>query len=326
LTIPADDPLTRAKIELGRQLFVESRFATNGFDCVTCHAPRQHFTRATVFTEHKNAPPIFNRILSTSQFWDGRANSLEHQVEFPVRHPQEMATTPEECEARLRTSAGYRLQFERIYGEVSFANMAKAIAAFERALVTGPSAYDYHRALEQFAGRDLSRLSSEEQALYDEAVQGARQKPFTPAAARGMELFFSERAGCANCHSGPNFTDEQFHNLGIGAGVEYLHEFGGYMIPDDGRYRVTNDERDYAAFKTPSLRNAKDTAPYMHDGSIGTLRQVVEFFSAGGKPNKNLSPLIQKLDLAPSEIDDLVAFLESLSGDVPEVALDHLPE
>ena len=141
-----------------------------------------------------------------------------------------------------------------------------------------------------------------------------------------MELFFSDRTGCSNCHSGPNFTDEQFHNLGIGAGYQYLHEFGGYYIPDDGRYRVTNDEADYAAFKTPSLRNVKGTATYMHDGSLGTLQEVVEFLVAGGRPNKNLSPLIQKLEIGPTEIQDLVAFLESLSGDVPVVAMDHLPE
>ncbi len=326
LKIPAKDPLTRAKIELGRQLFVESRFTDGGLDCVTCHAPTQHFTRATVFTEHKNAPTMLNRILSTHQFWDGRAVSLEHQVEFPIRHLQEMDTTPEDCEQRLSASEGYRLQFEAIYGELSYANMTRAIAAFERALVTGPAAYDYHVALKRFEGRERASLTPEEQSLYDEAAAGANQRPFSPAAERGMELFFSDRTGCSNCHSGPNFTDEQFHNLGIGAGYEYLHEFGGYYIPDDGRYRVTNDEADYAAFKTPSLRNVKGTAPYMHDGSLGTLQEVIAFLVAGGRPNKNLSPLIRKLDLGPTEIQDLVAFLESLSGDVPVVAMDHLPK
>jgi cytochrome c peroxidase len=326
LKIPANDPLTRAKIELGRQLFVESRFTDGGLDCVTCHAPTQHFTRATIFTEHKNAPTMLNRILSTHQFWDGRAVSLEHQVEFPIRHPQEMNTTPEDCEQRLSASEGYRMQFEAIYGEISYLNMTKAIAAFERALVTGPGAYDYHVVLQRFADRDSSTLTSEEQSQLDEAAAGSKQRPFSPAAERGKELFFSDRSGCFNCHSGPNFSDEQFHNLGIGAGYQYLHEFGGYHIPDDGRYRVTNDEADYAAFKTPTLRNVKGTASYMHDGSLGTLQEVVEFLVAGGRPNKNLSPLIHKLDLGPTEIQDLVAFLESLSGDVPVVALDHLPE
>ncbi len=326
LKIPANDPLTRAKIELGRQLFVESRFTDGGLDCVTCHAPTQHFTRAAVFTEHKNAPTMLNRILSTHQFWDGRAASLEHQIEFPVRHPQEMNTTPEDCEQRLSATEGYRMQFEGIYGEVSYLNMTKAIAAFERALVTGPAAYDYHVVLEQFANRDRSTFTPEEQAQYDEAAAGAKRTPFSPAAERGRELFFSDRTGCSNCHSGPNFTDEQFHNLGLGAGRQYLHEFGGFYIPDDGRYRVTNVEADYAAFKTPSLRNVKETTPFMHDGSLGTLPDVVEFLVAGGRPNKNLSPLIQKLDLGPTEIQDLVAFLEALSGDVPVVAMDHLPE
>jgi len=326
LVIPKNEPLTRAKIELGRQLFVESRFADSGFDCVTCHAPRKHFTQATVFTEHKNPPTVLNRILSTEQFWDGRAPSLERQVDGPIRHPQEMATTPKECEKRLLASEGYRIQFERIYGETSYENMTKAIAAFERALVTGDSAYDYHAVLQRFAGRDVEQLSPQEKAIYDEASAGARQKPFSAAAERGMRLFFSDRAGCANCHSGPNFTDEQYHNLGVGAGKEYVHEFGGYMIADDGRYRVTNDEADYAAFKTPSLRNVKGSPPYMHDGSLGTLPDVVEFLNAGGRPNKNLSPLIRPLGLAPSEVQDLVAFMEALSGEVPLVALDHLPE
>lgn len=326
LTLPKDEDLTRAKIELGRQLFMDRRFTELGFNCLHCHHPTQGYSRPTQFTAQKNPPPVFNRILSTKQFWDGRAPTLEAQVEFPVRHPQEMGTTPEACEQQLGASQGYRLQFEQIYGEVSFENMSRAIAAFERALVTGPGPYDYHRVKQELESRDSQSLTPSERLSLEEATAGAKKHPMSDAALRGMELFFSSRTDCAVCHSGPNFTDEQFHNLGVGAGVSHLHEMGQYMIPDDGRMTVTGVEGDYAAFKTPTLRNLLSTGKFFHDGHAGTLEEAVRLIAEGGIPNKNLSPLIRKLDLTDAEIADLVAFLESLQGDLAVATTDHLPE
>lgn len=326
LTLPAGDELTRAKIELGRQLFMDRRFANNGFNCLQCHHPEQGYSRPTQFTAKKNPPPVFNRILSTRQFWDGRAASLEDQVAFPVRHPQEMHSSPEECEQKLLASTGYRIQFERIYGQVSFANMARAIAAFERALVTGPGAYDYYRVKEELGSRDPQSLTPRERVDLEEAVAGAQVRPMSDAAVRGSELFFSSRTNCSDCHLGPNFTDEQFHNLGIGAGESHLHEMGEYSVPDDGRMLVTGNESDYATFKTPTLRNLLDTGKFFHDGQAGTLEQTVKLIADGGRQNKNLSPMIHKLDLTEAEIADLVAFLESLQGDLAVAATDHLPE
>lgn len=326
LTVPADDPLTRAKIELGRQLFMDRRFANQGFNCLHCHHPKQGYSRPTRFTAQKNPLPIFNRILSTRQFWDGRAPSLEGQVAFPVRHPQEMGTSTETCEQQLLASPGYRMQLERIYGGVSFQNMARAIAAFERALVTGPGAYDYYRVQQELGSRESHSLTPDERRDLEEANAGAVRRPMSDSARRGMELFFSSRTDCATCHAGPNFTDEQFHNLGIGAGVSHLHEMGQYSIPDDGRMNVTHDEADYATFKTPTLRNLRDTGAYFHDGRGGTLEQAVRLIAKGGVPNKNLSPLVRDLDLSDEEVADLVAFLDSLQGDLAIAATDHLPE
>lgn len=324
---PADDTLTFAKIELGRQLFLERRFVGSGsFTCVECHHPKAGFSRATTFSEHRNPLPVVNRILSTRQFWDGRADSLEHQVEFPLTNVVEMKSSPEKCEEVLRKIPGYRIQFERIYGGVSYENMTRAIAAFERALVTGPGAYDYYRVLEALNSRDRSTLSDDEQEMLAEAETGAKEHPMSEAALRGAALFFSDHTGCANCHSGPNFTDEQFHNLGVGHNASYLHESAEYEIPDVGRYHVTHDEADKGAYKTPTLRNLRDTSPYFHDGSVLSLPDAVQFIVDGGNPNPNLSPMVRKLELSPGEVNDLVAFLESLQGELPEIALDRLPE
>jgi len=324
--VSADDPLTLAKIELGRQLFMERRFVQrDGFSCVECHLPSAGFSRASVFTKNKNPPPSFNRILSTHQFWDGHAASLEAQVFFPLTHEEEMNSSTELCEKTLLSLPGYRQQFERIYGEVSYDNAARAIAAFERALVTGSSAYDYHRVLRELESRDVATLTRDERRDLEEARAGSQRRPMSEAALRGEQLFFSDRTGCANCHDGPNFTDEKFHNLGVGFGKTMLGDEETFARHGLGRFDVTKNESDRGAFKTPTLRNLRATSPYFHDGSVASLEDAVAFVAGGGKPNPHLSPLMQDAELSRNELRDLVAFLEALEGDLPEVPTDRLP-
>lgn len=324
--VPPDDPLTLAKVELGRQLFMERRFIQrDGFSCVECHLPTAGFSRSSRFTKNKNPPPSFNRILSTHQFWDGHAGSLESQVFFPLTHEEEMNSSTELCEKTLRSVPGYHKQFERIYGEVSYDNMARAIAAFERALVTGSSAYDYRRVLRELESREPSTLSREERRNLEEARAGALRRPMSESALRGETLFFSDRTGCANCHDGPNFTDEKFHNLGVGFGMTMLGDEEMFASDGLGRFDVTKNESDRGAFKTPTLRNLRDTSPYFHDGSVASLEDAVAFVAGGGKWNPHLSPLVQDAELSREELRDLVAFLESLEGDLPEVPTDRLP-
>ncbi len=325
--IPDDSPLTRAKIELGRQLFFDTRLSgiksggtkeAGGFSCAVCHQPDQAYSAHIVMPEvERNAPPTFNRLFSRRQLWDGKAASLEDHPNSPITNPFEMDTTPDECVARIRAIEGYRIQFERVFGEVTFENIGKALAAFQRALVTGPSPWDYHRLLERYKDKDEEALSPTEREVYDEAKAGAARQPMSEAALRGAEVFFGERGRCYLCHTGANLTDELYHNLG--AGFENPHE-------DLGRYKVTGRDEDRGAFKTPSLRNVAKTPPYMHDGSFQTLAQVVDFFDRGGQPNPNLAPEIEPLGLTATEKRDLIEFLDSLTSPLPPVEEGRLPQ
>ena len=284
--VPTDNPLTRAKIELGRQLFFDKRLSGYGtFSCGICHRPEQSYSSYQVMPEvGRNALPVFNRILGDEQFWDGRAESLEAQPESPIKNPFEMNSTKEKSTSNIAAIPGYQQQFEKIFGEVSFENICKALASFERVLVTGPSAWDRG---------DLS-----------------------PAAKRGEELFFSERLSCTECHGGANFTDESFYNLGA-------HELNDY--DDQGRAKVTKDAADSFAFKTPSLRNVAMTPPYMHNGAFRTLEEVIDFFNQGGLGSGESHPL-EPLSLTDEEKQDLVEFLKSLSSSLPPVETGRLPK
>lgn len=319
VVIPPDNPLTRAKIELGRQLFFDIRLSRfDDFSCAACHRPEQDYSAATVMPEvERNPLPAINRLFSQHQFWDGRANSLEDQPASPIKNPFEMNTSPEACTARVAAIEGYRLQFEAIFGEVSFENICRALACFQRVLVTGPSPWDYHRELRRYDGRDVKQLSAEELSAYEYLRAGAAADPMSAAALRGEELFFSDRTGCSWCHSGPNLTDESFHNLG--AGMDQPE-------PDWGRYGITKRDRDRGAFKTPTLRNVANTPPYMHNGQFKTLDQVVRWLVKGGYPNEHLSAELRPLDLSLHEQRDLVEFLRSLTGPLPPVQSGRLPE
>lgn len=322
------NPLTRAKIELGRQLYFDGRLSADGtVSCASCHHPEHGYARETQFgvgingqMGGRNSPVSYNRILSDLQFWDGRADSLEAQAVGPIANPIEMGNTHENCVATLGGIEGYRLQFEKIFGGVTIEAVGQALASFERAIVTGPSPFDYNEQLRAFDGVDLESLEEDDPELYaawQVASEAAAAHPMSESALRGRELFFSNRVGCTACHVGPNLSDEKYHNLGVGMSAPE---------PDLGRFAVTGVETDRGAFKTPTIRNVALTAPYMHDGSQKTLDEVVAWYSQGGHPNPNLSEKIKKLDLTDQERQDLVAFMQACTGDFPVVQMERLPE
>jgi cytochrome c peroxidase len=275
----------------------------------------------------RNSPTSYNRILSDAQFWDGRAQSLEAQAVGPIANPIEMGNTHDAAVATVQKIEGYRLQFERIFPDgVTIDNVGKALASFERVIVTSPSAVDYYeplRAMRSVLGdelEDLDMLKEDDPDLYEEymnALKSSEQHPLSDSAKRGRELFFGQRVGCTACHVGANFTDEKYHNLGVGM---------DQGEPDWGRYLVTSDEKDRGAFKTPTIRNVALTAPYMHDGSQQTLAEVVEWYDKGGHPNAYLSKDVRKLNLTAEEKQDLVAFMEACTGEFPRVEMGRLPQ
>jgi cytochrome c peroxidase len=222
-----------------------------------------------------------NRAYSRAQFWDGRAASLEEQAMAPLEAPFEMGSTHPAIVAALDGIAGYRALFARAFGGgvVDIERVAMAIACFERTLLSGNAPFDRYKA------GDTAAL--------------------TASQVRGMTVFF-DKASCDRCHLGASFTSNAYANEGVGTDKP---------DPDVGRFAVTHDARDWGAFKIPTLREVEHTAPYMHDGSLRTLEDVVEFYNRGGIPNAHLDPNIRPLHLSGQQILDLIAFLKSLSGE-----------
>lgn len=289
---PPDNRLTPAKIALGRRLFHDRRLSRDGsIACVTCHDPARAFADGRVvavgvdkLAGQRNVPTIINRAYGKSSFWDGRAASLEEQVVQPLLDPREMASTPEAVLAMLRRDASYRRHFTAAFErEPQWDDVARALASYVRTIRSGDSRFD------RFRHGASSALSEQEQ--------------------RGMRLFLG-KANCWFCHAGPNFTDERFHNTGVA--------FRDERIVDVGRFAVTQGPADRGAFKTPTLREAVRTAPYMHDGSLPTLDAVIDYYDRGGNANPDLDNLIQPLRLSVDEKRALIAFLRSLSGRVVE--------
>ena len=326
-----ENPLTLAKIELGRQLYFDPRLSSDGtISCASCHHPDEGFGRKTQFgvgvggqTGNRNSPISYNRILSGPQFWDGRAASLEAQAAGPIAASIEMGNTHEKALETIKGIEGYQLMFDAVFPgeEITMDNVTKAIASFERAIVTDTAPYDHYervRTIESDYGDELEELEEEDPELYanyQTSLDGSRG--LSDSAKRGRNLFFSDRVGCTACHAGANFSDEKYHNLGVGMDADE---------PDLGRYAVTEKEEDKGAFKTPTLRNVVFSPPYMHDGSQQTLEEVVEWYNKGGHPNPQLSDKIKKLDLADQEKQDLVAFMtEGLSSDFPKIEQGRLP-
>ncbi len=289
--------ITPQAVALGWQLFYDPRLSRDEtISCASCHVaqagfadPRPGSVGVGGAVGGRNAPPVINAAFNASQFWDGRSPSLEDQALGPVQNPIEMANTLEDMEARLNGIAGYRQQFTQVFGaeRISADLVAQAIAAFERVVLSGNSPWDRWEY-----ERDTAAVSD--------------------AARRGEELFRGE-ARCAQCHTGSNYTDADaglFHNIGVGMSVPE---------PDLGRFIVTGREEDRGAFKTPTLRNISETAPYMHDGGVATLEAVIDFYERGGEPNPWLDPKMRPInDLTDQQKQDLLAFLEALTGTVPE--------
>jgi len=326
------NPLTAAKIELGRQLYFDTRLsADNTVSCASCHHPQEGFSRHTATgvgiegqKGGRNSPVSYNRILSDKQFWDGRADSLEAQAVGPIQNPIEMGNTHAAAVATLKSIPGYVAQFQKVFPKegVTIDAVGKAIAAFERTLVTGPSPYDKQESWQRYAKlekediEDLKSDSEEAYQAYLAAKAAAETDAMSESALRGQELFFSKRVGCSNCHVGANLADEQYHNLGIGMTAKE---------PDLGRYVVTKVEKDKGAFKTPTIRNVALSAPYMHDGSLLTLEEVVEHYNQGGIKNQWLSDKMPPLKLTKQEKVDLVEFMRACTGSFPHVNPGRLP-
>ena len=288
LVVPADNPLTQEKIALGQQLFFDRRWSkTRTVSCSSCHQPQRGWSddrRLSMDHEGKptrrHAPTIINRAFGSLEGWAGHRDSTEDLLfKLPF-------TSVEAIEANLGSVQAYQAQFKRVFGTgVTAEGVAKAIAAFQRTLLSGNSAYDRHRA--------------------------GHADALSAPARRGLALF-EGKAACVKCHSGFNFSDQGFHNTGVGSGGDNA---------DLGRYEVTKRKVNKSAFKTPTLRDVALRSPYMHDGSLATLKEVVAFYVRGGIANPSLSPDMFRLDLSAAEQDDLVAFLESLTGEIaPEAA------
>jgi cytochrome c peroxidase len=289
-----------AKIELGKQLYFDGRLSQNGaISCAFCHNPGTGFAdpRQTSIgigggVGGRQSPTVYNTAFNHLQFWDGRARSLEEQAMGPIHNPIEMGETLENVVRKLGKVKGYQQQFRTVFGsDVNLQDLANAIAAYERTVISTNSAFDKY-------------------ILGD-------QKAMDEAAVRGMALFRG-KARCILCHSGSNFTDNQFHNLGVPQ--------VGPTKEDAGRYNVTRAEKDKGAFKTPTLRSIIETAPYMHDGAFKTLEEVVDFLNEGGGANQNLSALAKPLNLTPEEKTELVACLKALTGEPIKFQMPKLPK
>jgi cytochrome c peroxidase len=309
-------------IALGEKLFNEKRLsADDSVACSTCHDPKRAFVDHLPTSEgigkqvgKRNAPTVLTAMFNASQFWDGRAVTLEDQAKLPILNPIEMGMkSPDDVVAKVRGIPEYQKEFQKVFGrDVTYDDIAAAIAAFERTQPGADSAFD------RFIWGDSKAISAQ--------------------AKRGWALF-NGKGRCNTCHAfsttSPLFSDQKFHNIGIAAHktdfVEMARNANKIVREGDldqidrlaletdmselGRFLVTKQPADIGAFKTPHLRNIAATAPYMHDGSLATLWDVMDHYNKGGVPNPFLDGGMQRLGLTEAEIDDLVAFLETLTSE-----------
>ena len=318
--VPKDNPMTEKRVELGKRLYFETKLSKDGtVSCATCHDVTRSFTDRRPVSEgvggalgRRNAPTTMNAALLQVQFWDGRASDLEDQAGQPILNPVEMALSTEEEAVQLLKDAGYDPAFEEAYGSsVNYADIERALAAFERTLIFLDAPFDLYLA------GDTNAISAD-----------ARQ---------GFELF-NGKGRCGACHminrANPLGTDSRFHNIGVSArhqdfeklartalvalqgdsSEEKLDELAvATDLSELGRFMVTKNYADVGAFRTTQLRNTGITAPYMHDGSMQTLWDTIDHYNKGGEPNAYLDGGIEPLALTEKEIDQLVAFLFTLT-------------
>jgi cytochrome c peroxidase len=286
---PQDNRYSPTRAELGRVLFFDGRLSANGrVSCAFCHKPEHAFSSGTPLSEGVNGkagtrhpPTLINRGWGKSQFWDGRALTLEVQIIIPLTNPDEMGMTVDQVVERIRGIKGYGPLFAAAFGDdtISFDRIAKAVATFERTIVSGDSPYD------RYAAGDKSALTKQQKDGLD---------------------FFNKKGECAECHSGPNFSDEKFANIGVGM---------DRTPADPGREAVTHKRSDRGKFKVPTLRDLARRAPYMHDGSVRTLADILELYAKGGLPNPHLDTRLTPFYLDSETRENLLAFLDSLNGD-----------
>ena len=289
MTIPADNPLTPEKVALGRELFFDERLSGDGTrSCYSCHLCEKGLTDGLptavgAFNKQlkRNSPTLWNIGYHREFSWDGGRPSLEAQAKAAWTGPN-MGAKPEEILKKINAIEGYRQQFQKVFGAtgaVTQDHLVKAIAAFERTIIGGDTAWDRWQAGDQSAVSDSAK--------------------------RGYQVF--QDAKCTNCHAGLLVADLQYHNVGIGSDLK---------DPDIGRFKVSNKPDDTGAFKTPTLRDVARSAPYFHDGSVKTLEEAVNIMLAGGKPNAHLDKTnLQPHTITKQQRDDLLAFLNSLSVD-----------
>ena len=298
MSIPPDNPMTPEKVALGRQLFVDERLSGDGSrSCYSCHVCEKGLTDGLAkamgaFNKQlpRSSPTLWNIGYHKEFYWDGRSPSLEKQA-LAAWTGANMGAKADEIVAKLNALEGYKSQFQKVFQtDATPDNVVKAIAAFERTIISGNTAWDRWKAGDQQA--------------------------ISQSAWRGWNIF--QAIECNNCHDGVLFTDQQYHNIGIGMDQEE---------PDAGRFKVTNKPEDTGAFKTPTLRDIAKSAPYFHDGSAKTLEEAVDIMIGGGKPNphldtKNLKPHKP----LPEQREDLLNFLRSLTVDDCNLTKPPLPQ
>lgn len=287
MPVPADNPMTPEKVALGRQLFFDERLSGDGSrSCYSCHVCEKGLTDGLAkavgaFGKQlpRSSPTLWNIGYHKEFYWDGRSPSLEKQA-MAAWTGANMGAKADEIAVKINALQGYRAQFQKVFGgDATPDNIVKAIAAFERTIISGNTAWD--------------RFKTGEQSALNES------------ATRGWNIF--QAIKCTNCHDGVLLTDQQYHNVGIGMDLKE---------PDPGRFKVTNKPEDTGAFKTPTLRDIAKSAPYFHDGSAVSLEDAIDVMLGGGKPNPHLDKKnLEKHDILPDQRADLLNFLRALNVD-----------